>query len=332
MTGKAIRIDIAIPCYQYGRYLRQCVESVQAQELDGIRILIVDNGSSDETAAVARELAAADPRIEIRRFEQNRGPHAAFNEGIAWANGDYFNILAADDLMPPGALARAIDVMERSRDVVFVCGRDIAFNDGEPIPHVPPEANGDAPTVLSGMAYIRERCHRPNHYTAGSVIVRTSAQKRVGGYRDCLPHTDDLELFMRLALLGSVAELDSVQGLRREHGGNRYNEFWGDRIRDLKEREAAFESFFCREGAVLIDRAPLLRHAKRRLASWAYWSAVSHMTQGKFKAAAALGRFALERRPSAALLPPVSWVFDMQHPWARAGELLWSMVRGSRTP
>src|SRR5262245_11354896 len=127
-------VDIAIPCYQYGRYLRQCVASVLAQGIDDVRVLIIDNASTDDSVAVARQLALEDARVEVLARPTNLGPHAAFNAGIDWARADYFMVLCADDLLTPGSLARAVAVMETHPEVAFAYGTDVHRGDTDILP------------------------------------------------------------------------------------------------------------------------------------------------------------------------------------------------------
>jgi glycosyltransferase involved in cell wall biosynthesis len=95
-------VDIVIPCYNHGSFLPDSVASVLSQKIDDLRILIVDNASTDGSADVAQQLASGDARIELLSRNTNQGPHASFNAGIDWARGDYFLILCADDLLSPG--------------------------------------------------------------------------------------------------------------------------------------------------------------------------------------------------------------------------------------
>src|SRR5262245_5768644 len=106
-SNRMVSVDVAIPNYNYGRYLRGCVESVLSQDIEALRVLIIDNASTDNSAEIARELARSDPRVEIRIREKNLGPHASFNEAVDWAAGDYFLILCSDDAVTPGSLRRA---------------------------------------------------------------------------------------------------------------------------------------------------------------------------------------------------------------------------------
>src|SRR5262245_4914881 len=108
-------VDVIIPCYNYARYVGDCARSVLDQPGVDVRVLIIDDASSDDTPTVGRELAA-DPRIEFRRHKQNIGHIATYNEGIEWTSGDYLLLISADDMLAPGAVARAAAVMDRHPD------------------------------------------------------------------------------------------------------------------------------------------------------------------------------------------------------------------------
>src|SRR4051794_22534645 len=93
------RVDVIVPCYKYGRFLRGCVQSVLAQQGADVRVLILDDTSPDETEEVAAQLVREDGRVSYRRHPSNRGHVATYNEGLDWATGDYTVILSADDLL-----------------------------------------------------------------------------------------------------------------------------------------------------------------------------------------------------------------------------------------
>src|SRR5690242_7106353 len=104
--------DVIIPCYNYGRFLHSCVKSVLSQTGCSVRALILNDCSADNSLEIARAIAAEDARVEVIHHEQNKGHIATYNEGIDWDRADYMLLLSADDLLAPGALSRAIDLME----------------------------------------------------------------------------------------------------------------------------------------------------------------------------------------------------------------------------
>ncbi len=301
-------VDVVIPNYNYGRYLRASVESVLGQDVENPRVLIVDNASTDDSAAIARELAAADPRVELLLRPVNRGPHASFNDGIDWAQADYFVLLCADDFLVPGALRRALTVMERDRTIAVTYGRDVAVDGDGPVPPVP-EQGVDVPyRVETGMAFIERFCRLGVFQLPGSsMVVRTSAQKAAGHYLEALPHSDDYHIWLCLALQGRMAELDCVQCGMRSHGQNRSQDLRDTHLLHIMHTADAAEYFFTHEGRVLPQCDALWRLAQRGIGERAYWSAVSHLLRGDRKGWR-LFKFAFSRRLQTAFLPPVPYL------------------------
>ena len=297
-------VDVVVPCYQYGRYLRSCVRSVLEQEVEGIRILIVDNASTDNSLEEAQQLAAEERAVEVVAHKTNRGAHASFNEGIDWAHAEYFMILCADDLLAPGALLRAMSVMEGNANTAFALGTDVEYREGFAFPVV---GRTQAKwRIVNGMQFIEECCRNPARYLAlGSILVRTQAQKKAGYYRKDLSFTDDFEMVLRLARLGCVAQSRAIQGIRRLHKENASKRQIASRTHELVYREAAIESFFAHEGAAIPDARRLRRLARRRLAERAYWWGMREAMEGFGSAAFDLFKFAFRRCPAMVILPPV---------------------------
>ena len=303
-----IGIDVVIPNYNYGRFLEACVRSVLDQDVDGLRILIIDNASTDDSADIARRLKAEDDRIELVLRRENRGTHASFNEGIDWARSDYFLLLFADDFLMPGALARAIRVMEDDISIAFTYGRDVAIRNNEKIPEIPAQVERPPVRLHEGRDFIERFCRLGIFQIPGpSIVIRTDVQKRVGHYRPELPHTDDYEVWLRLAMLGRVGELDCIQAGIRSHGSNRSMDLWQHQLQHIRHTQAAAESFFNHEGRRFHDSKLMRARARRGIANRAYWSAVSHLMRGSSEAFSLLF-LAFTLSPRTVLLPPISYL------------------------
>src|SRR5271167_2052829 len=83
-------VDVVVPCYNYARYLRDCVQSVLSQTGVAVRVLVIDDASPDNTLQVGQDLAASDPRVEFRRHAVNKGHIATYNEGLLdWSTAEY---------------------------------------------------------------------------------------------------------------------------------------------------------------------------------------------------------------------------------------------------
>ncbi len=267
-----LSVSVVIPCYRYGRYLPACVQSVLDQPGVDVRVLIIDDCSPDDSADVARSLAAADPRVEARVHEVNRGHIATYNEGLLeWADGDLSVLLSADDLLAPGALARAAAVFAEHPQVGFVYGHAATFTGDHDLPAARTELEGT--TVWSGRDWLRTVCGLGHSVISSpEVVVRTSVQQAIGGYLPSLPHTGDLEMWMRFATCSDVAYLRGVdQAYYRSHGTQMTTERVP--VVDLEQRKAAFDALFDARGGEIADAGRLRRRADRKLAKEALWRA-----------------------------------------------------------
>lgn len=113
------RISVVIAAYNVQACLARTVESVLAQDFQDFEILIVDDGSGDDSLAVARGLASRDARIRVFALAHNQGPSAARNRGLAEAQGHWVAILDADDVFLPARLGHLVELAERrGADVV----------------------------------------------------------------------------------------------------------------------------------------------------------------------------------------------------------------------
>ena len=257
------QVDVVIPCYNYGRFLAECVASVLAQEGVALRVLVIDDSSSDLTPEVCAELAARDCRIEVRRHSVNRGHIATYNEGLDWAQGDYTLLLSADDILIAGALKRAARVMDSHPQVALTYGREMIFRSGERLPAVP-AADGNELTIMAGRQFLELACSLArNIVPTPTALVRTEVQKRIGGYRPELPHSGDIEMWLRFGAHASVCALDAWQAYTRLHTANMRLQYPG--ARDYRQLKAAFDTFFDEFGSRLGEASALRELACRNL-------------------------------------------------------------------
>lgn len=264
-------VSVIVPCYRYGHYLRQCVESVLAQAVP-VRVLVIDDASDDGSAAVAHELAEAHPNVEVLVHEDNLGHIGTYNEGLDWADGTYLCLLSADDRLAPGALVRAAEVMDAFPRVGFVFGPVKRFTKDEDLPTSEgPDGKSrrsrpTQPVIHPGPKWLSRRFEDGTSCIASpEVVVRTEAQRALGYYNPNLPHSGDLEMWLRYALHYDVAYLRGApQAYYRVHGENMSTQYYAGGVGDLQERWEAFESVL---GKIHDSRMPILEtNARRALA------------------------------------------------------------------
>ena len=274
-------IDIVVPCYNYGRFLRQCVESVLTQSHREFRVLIIDDCSADETPAIAAELAQRDPRVSYRRHATNLGHVSTYNEGIEWAESDYMLLLSADDFLLPGSLERAIAAFDVEPEVGLVWGPYVKYRTGDPIPSAATNAGKTGVQVLDARTFVRDQVIA-NRVPHSATAVRTSVQKRLGGYRFELPHSGDLEMWVRFALNSKVVRLEAAQSAYRRHDGNMSSTY--DGIADFEQRRDALRLHYLEIRSRLPNGAALERWIRWRYTLRSPVWAMTAWRQGRYDA------------------------------------------------
>ena len=115
-------ISVIVPVYNAADRLARCIESIQAQTYEDWELILIDDGSKDDSFSVCERYAAADQRI--RPFTQpNRGVSATRNRGIASARGRYLQFVDSDDYLRPDMMTQMLHAMEQSGADMVICGR-----------------------------------------------------------------------------------------------------------------------------------------------------------------------------------------------------------------
>jgi len=269
-------VDVIVPCYNYARYLQTCVCSVLSQSGVDVRVIVIDDASSDETAQVGQALAESDSRVEFHRHRENKGHIATYNDGLAMASGDYVVLLSADDLLTPGALQRATELMAAHPSVGLVYGHPRAFRTANP---PPAETRVTGWTVWNGREWIKLMCRTGKNYIhSPEVVLRASVQREIGGYRASLPHSGDMEMWMRAAAISDVGRVKGAdQAYYRVHQTSMQRTSYAGFLVDLQGRYDAFQSVLGGACGAIPDAEQLLELAKRCLAA----SAVRHACQAQ---------------------------------------------------
>lgn len=265
-------VTVVIPCYRYGRFVRECVDSVLANHHVDLDILVIDDASPDDSWSIIRELPTVDPRIRVHRNPTNQGLISTANDGVLTAPGDYVVLLSADDALAPGWLDTAVAILDAHPEA------GLAFSP-------PRRFVGDVPTVRQrrkprltvheGNDWLRATCEfGVTTLFAPDVVVRTSIQRTVGGYDPSLPYSSDMEMWLRVGSLGPVAEVANIiGGLWRVSHDSMSRDIYTDLVVELKVRHDAFEAWHAFAKDLVPQRDEYLALARQRLASQAIWRA-----------------------------------------------------------
>lgn len=182
------RVSIVIPTYNRSAIVRRAIDSALAQSFTDLEILVVDDGSTDDTRAA---LAGYPERVRVI-YQENGGPASARNHGMRLARGEYIGFLDSDDAYLPGnveAHLRRFD--ERPEAGLVYCGIEILDRDGHPLKNVLPNPE-DRGLVL-------ERLIRYNFITSSTVLMRRAAMEFAGPMSTRLWFAEDWYYWLRVA-------------------------------------------------------------------------------------------------------------------------------------
>jgi glycosyltransferase involved in cell wall biosynthesis len=205
-------ISVLLPVYNGGPYLHEAVESTLAQSFSDFEFLILNDGSTDNSLTILREFETRDQRIRVISRE-NRGLNRSLNELVSAARGQYLARMDQDDVCMPLRFQRQLEFLEAHPDHVAVGGWIIQMNEaGLPIGIIkcPCEHSEIDEANLKGYCSVW-------HPTA---LIRKDAMVAVEGYRDEFDSAADLDLWLRLAEIGNIANVPEIVLRYRLHGGS----------------------------------------------------------------------------------------------------------------
>ena len=219
------RCSVILPTYNRAETLPKAVASVLAQDEPDFELIIVDDASTDQTAAWLATLD--DPRIRVARSERNQGPSAARNTGIELARAPAIAFLDSDDAYCSRRLSLPLAVLDREPDVVCTLSssrKEDKHGQGRaaPLPEVKLAAPAFAWAMLADLVGVEST----------SITVRTEHAKKAGGFDPALRRTEDREFLIRLARLGALRVLPDVLFEKSWSADGLSNE-WAGAGRDL---------------------------------------------------------------------------------------------------
>jgi glycosyltransferase involved in cell wall biosynthesis len=198
-------VSVIIPCYKQAHFLGEAIESVLRQTYRTYEIIVIDDGSPDNTA----EVAARYPHV-LLISQRNQGLAAARNSGIKESHGEYLVFLDADDRLLPKAMESGIGCMLRHPQSAFVFGSYYYINlDGAPLSAPSPPYHGDD---LYFAMLDRNRIEM-----GAAVMYRRDIFDSIGGFKTSLRAAEDYDLYLRIARSYPCHHHDEVVAEYRKH-------------------------------------------------------------------------------------------------------------------
>ena len=199
-------VTVFIPVYNRGRYLAQAVDSMLAQTYRDFEILILDDGSEDDSLEIARSYR--DPRVRVEANSKNLGNTPTRNRGIDLSRGRFIATLDSDDFAMPERLAKQVDYLEAHKDCVAV-GSWIRKQD---------DATGTSRLKRHPLTSREMKAWFPWHNSLSqtSIMVRADTLKRLR-YDESYEQCQDYDLHIRLAREHDIANLPEALTVKRLH-------------------------------------------------------------------------------------------------------------------
>ena len=215
-------VSIITPYLDAGDFLAEAINSVEKQEFGGWELILVDDGSSDGSRAIADQAGRRDPRIRslARPSEIRAGAAAARNWGIGQAKGDFLVFLDADDRLLPDKLRTEIGLMQRYPEAGMTCGGTIWWFPGEERRNWSDEARALRPGLYDGSvplnrAMLLQRIHVP---CLCAVMLRRSALPPGPPFEESFALYEDQTLLAKMMLSAPVYVGWHLTALYRQHG------------------------------------------------------------------------------------------------------------------
>lgn len=212
------RVSVIIPTYNRSDLLKQAIDSVLAQTFSDYEVIVVDDGSTDDTGLMMKDYSALVRYVKIAHTGL---PAVARNVGLHMAQGDYISFLDSDDLWVPKKLEKQLTIMETHSSVGLVCSNGFLLRDNvtnttlyfENFPERNDRLLNDL--LLDG-----------NFVITSTVMIRRSLLKRTGFFSEnsLLRAIEDYDLWMRLAAISNIYCISEPLGIYRDINAGLHNE------------------------------------------------------------------------------------------------------------
>ncbi|WP_052002847.1 glycosyltransferase [Microvirga sp. BSC39] len=216
-------VSVITPFLNAEPYLEAAIGSVKGQTETDWELLLIDDGSTDNSVAIARRAAELDSRVRLLfNADEQRGAAAARNLGLQHAQGDVVSFLDADDLYEPDALASAVAAFEANHEAAMVYGPSRWWHPGdeeqdwtESVADLAQRLH-DPPSLLTRVILL-QRGHVP--CTCG-VLIRRNVIQTVGGFEERFRLYEDQSLWVKVFLQYPVFVTTTCMARYRQHSGS----------------------------------------------------------------------------------------------------------------
>lgn len=220
-------VSVCLPTWNGDKYLESAISSVLGQTYRDFELVIVDDGSTDQTLEIARSFSSSEPRVWIHANEKRLGIPTNFNRALALARGAFINVFNQDDMMLPTNLERKVKTLCGNPALAFVHSAiELIVEPSAPRPLMRLEQASEDDVAIEGGASLRKLILHGDFICESSVLFRRSAIEELGGFNESLHFAFDYEAWMRMSVRHHVAYLAAPLVRYRWHATNITHQYW----------------------------------------------------------------------------------------------------------
>lgn len=207
-------VSVVIPCYNHENFVQDCIQSVIDQSYENIELIIIDDGSKDNSVIKIQEMVELCRKRFFRfefRHRPNEGLSSTLNEALDWCQGDYYSAIASDDMMLKDKTKNQIQFMEKNKNIVAVFGGVKLIDENNLV-------IGDVLKKEKKYCFKEIIMHEHN-LPAPTQMIRMGSLKNVGGYNSDIL-IEDWYMWIKLSELGDLFYMNKLFCLYRQHENN----------------------------------------------------------------------------------------------------------------
>ena len=195
-----VRISVLLPVYNVEAYVAEALASIQSQTFTDIEIVVVDDGSTDNTLRIVQQIASSDSRIKIVRTPRNLGLPAALNFGVPYCQAPLIARMDGDDIALPTRLEKQFQFLEQNPDIALVGCATIPINEfGKPIPGLTISCAPITHELITKTMLFASPCGHP------CWLARREIYRRLSGYRE-IAASEDFDFLLRAVTAGFLLD------------------------------------------------------------------------------------------------------------------------------
>lgn len=214
MKSENSLVSVVIPCYNHEQFIQDSIQSVINQTYENIELIIIDDGSKDDSVLKIREMIESCEERFVRfefRNRANIGLSATLNEALEWCQGKYFSPLASDDQMLNSKTAIQVSFLEKNIKIpALSAGVKLVDEDNKKIRKCEDE---------NKFYTFKEIIMHEHYLPAPTQMIRTDILRKVGGYNSDLL-IEDWYMWLKLSINGEIYYMSNILCLYRIHSSN----------------------------------------------------------------------------------------------------------------